>query len=412
MIFGFGLGYHVESYLQKANQPVSVLILEPIVALRPIVEKFSERIAKSYKIQGHRIRIVFGLDEFLSQPLSFWLFRDTNKISPFLHPVYSRKFQDLALSFLDSLKQNSQNIAARNYFQRIWVRNCVRNLTSIFENSNSSSIFTGAKDNFFKNQTLLFTGASPSLEEETDWILKNRNRFHLLASDTSLGWILNFGIVPDAVLSLDSSRGTTFHFRNILPEKIPILTWLGGSTYIFDLPNPKWIYFSTHPLDQILRSLFFSQAPILENPSLNMAGIAVSFAKQLKYDRLILKGVDFHRTGGRTHCRSSGYEVYDRFFLSRKESLFKIRFQKSKSWEKRFSVLEILKRQSSELFGSDPMSNFPKAEIKKLAEGLVWEDPKKIRFEQWIRFCTLHSDLDLKNYFSPRILNIPPVIES
>ncbi|MDI7211141.1 6-hydroxymethylpterin diphosphokinase MptE-like protein [Leptospira santarosai] len=411
MIFGFGLGYHVESYLQKTNEPVNVLILEPILALRPIVEKFSEKISKSYNTKGHRVRIVFGLEEFLSKPLSFWLSQETNKVSPFLHPVYSRKFQDLALNFLDSLKQNSQNTAAKNYFQKIWVRNYVRNLTSIFENSNSSLILTGVKDNFFKNQTLLFIGASPSLETETDWILKNRNRFHLLASDTSLGWILNFGIVPDAVLSLDSSRGTLFHFRNILPKKIPILTWLGGSAYVFDLPNPKWIYFSTYPLDQILRSLFFPQAPILENPSLNMAGIAVSFAKQLKYDRLILKGVDFHRNGGRTHCRSSGYEVYDRFFLSRKESLFKTRFQKSKSWEKRFSVLEILKRQSSELFKSDPMSNFPTQETKNLTEGLVWEEPKKIRLEQWIRFCVANSDLDLKDYFSPRILNIPSVIK-
>ncbi|WP_061248809.1 6-hydroxymethylpterin diphosphokinase MptE-like protein [Leptospira alstonii] len=409
MIFGFGLGYHVESYLQKTTEPVNVLILEPIVALKSIAEKIFERISKSYETKGHRVGIIFGLEEFLSKPLSSWLSQETNKVSPFLHPVYSRKFSDLTLNFLDSLKQNSQNDAAKDYFQKIWARNYVRNLTSIFENSNSSRILSGAKEHFFQDQTLLFTGASPSLEEETDWILKNRNRFHLLASDTSLGWILNFGIVPDAVLSLDSSRGTIFHFRNILPEDVPILTWFGGSTYLFDLPNPKWIYFSTYPLDQILRSLFFPKAPILENPSLNMAGIALSLAKQLEYDRLFLKGVDFRRSGGRTHCRSSGYEVYDRSFLSRKESLFKTRFQKSKSWERRFSVLEILKNQSPELFR---LSNSPAMTItKKLGEGLIWEDPKKIQLEKWFRFCVAHPDLDRKSCFSPRILNIPSVIE-
>lgn len=136
-----------------------------------------------------------------------------------------------------------------------------------------------------------------------------------------------------------------------------------------------------------------------------MAGIAVSFAKHLKYDRLILKGVDFHRSNGKTHCRSSGYEVYDRFFISRKVSLFKTRFQKSKSWEKRFSILEILKEESPELFQSNPMSKI----TKKLGEGLILEDPKKIQFEKWIRFCVAH--LDLKGYFSSRILNIPSVIK-
>ncbi|UOG39492.1 DUF115 domain-containing protein [Leptospira noguchii] len=408
MIFGFGLGYHLESYLQKTNQPVNILILEPIEGLKSIAEKFFDRISKSYESKGHRIQIVFGLDEFLSHPLSFWISEKTNQVSPFLHPVYSRKFSDLTLSFLDSLKQNSQNKIAKEYFQKIWIRNCVRNLTSSFQNSNTSLILSGAKNNFFQNQTLVFTGASPSLEKETDWISKNRNQFHLLVSDTSLGWILNSGIIPDAVLSLDSSRGTLFHFRNILPKEIPILTWFGGCTYLFDLPNPKWIYFSTHPLDQILKSLFFPNAPILENPSLNMAGIAMSFAKHLKYDRLVLKGVDFHRNGGKTHCRSSGYEAYDRFFLSRKVSLSKTRFQKSKSWDKRFSILEILKEESPELFHfqPDPISKT----VKKLGEGLILEDLKKIQFEKWIQFCTTH--LDLKDYFYSRILNIPSVIKT
>ncbi|EMY25049.1 hypothetical protein LEP1GSC115_3099, partial [Leptospira interrogans serovar Australis str. 200703203] len=46
---------------------------------------------------------------------------------------------------------------------------------------------------------------------------------------------------------------------------------------------------------------------------------------------------------------------------------------------------------------------------KKLGEGLILEDPKKIQFEKWIRFCVAH--LDLKGYFSSRILNIPSVIK-
>ncbi|EMO78003.1 hypothetical protein LEP1GSC127_0969 [Leptospira kirschneri str. 200801925] len=46
---------------------------------------------------------------------------------------------------------------------------------------------------------------------------------------------------------------------------------------------------------------------------------------------------------------------------------------------------------------------------KKLGEGLILEDTKKIQFEKWIRFCIAH--LDLKDYFSSRILNIPSVIK-
>ncbi|PJZ55185.1 hypothetical protein CH380_01355 [Leptospira adleri] len=409
LIFGFALGYHVESYLKKRETPVQLLIVEPISSLKPIAEKFFQRLLSSYSEKGHQIRMIFGLDKFLEKPLTQWIFENTAKVTPFLHPVYSRKFPDLTVQFLDSLKPNSQtsqNRSAKDYFQKIWIRNEVRNVSSICRNLNSSGIFSGSKKNFFHDRTLVFTGASPSLESETDWIFKNRNCFHLLASDTSLGWLLNSGILPDAVLSVDSSRGTLFHFRRILPPNIPILTWFGGCAYLFDLPNPKWIYFSTHPLDQTLRSLFFPEAPILENPSLNMAGIAVSFAKHLAYGRMILKGVDFQRNGGRTHCRSTGYEAFDRPRLSRKKSLFGIRYQKSVAWDVRFSILEILKREAPELFSSDPVSDLSEKEPKDIRSGLILENPNQIRIRDWIRFCIAHPELDGKNYFSTRIQTI------
>ncbi|WP_232371714.1 6-hydroxymethylpterin diphosphokinase MptE-like protein [Leptospira ainazelensis] len=403
------MGYHVESYLKKRETPVRLLIVEPISSLKPIGQKFFQRLLGSYSEKGHQIRMIFGLDSFLEHPLTHWLSEDTNKVVPFLHPVYTRKFPDLTVNFLDSLKQNSQtsqNQTAKEYFQKIWTRNEVKNVSSICKNSNSSGIISGAKKNFFQDQTLLFTGASPSLEQDTDWILKNRTRFHLLASDTSLGWLLYSGILPDMVLSIDSSRGTLFHFRNILPPEVPIVTWFGGSSFLFDLPNPKWIYFSTHPLDQTLRTLFFPKTPILENPSLNMAGIAVSFAKQLSYGRIIFKGVDFQRNGGRTHCRSTGYESYDLPQITRKNSLFGSRFQKANLWDRRFSILEILKREAPELFQTDLGSDLSKTEKKEVSSGLILENPNQIRIQEWIRFCIAHPELEGKNYFSSRIQRI------
>ncbi|EMG22938.1 hypothetical protein LEP1GSC150_1535 [Leptospira interrogans serovar Copenhageni str. LT2050] len=92
LIFGFGLGYHLESYLQKTNQPVSILVLEPIGILKSIAEKFFDRISKSYENKGHHIQIVFGLDEFLSHPLSFWLSEKQTKSPLFYIPFILENF--------------------------------------------------------------------------------------------------------------------------------------------------------------------------------------------------------------------------------------------------------------------------------------------------------------------------------
>ncbi|WP_167881239.1 6-hydroxymethylpterin diphosphokinase MptE-like protein [Leptospira gomenensis] len=422
MIFGLGLGYHIASYLQKATSPIRLLLIEPLSDLKPLSHPILERMLHNYSKKGHEITLVFGSDQFLTRPVTDWIPKDSSRVLPFLHPVYTRKFSDLSLTFLDSLKSSSsQNRAAQTYFQKTWIRNVFRNLERLGESPNNDNadkggaesrpndgIITGAEPDFFSDQTLLFTGAAPSLETETPWITNNRNRFHLLASDTSLGWLLSSGIVPDCVLSIDSSRGTLFHVRKLLPETVPILTWLGGAAYLFDLPNPKWIYFSTHPLDQTAASLFFPQAPILENPSLNMAGIALSFAKRFHYGRTIFRGVDFRRIGGKTHCRASGYETFDRIFLSRKTTLFQTRFQKKERWEKRNSILEILQREAPERFDLegafvDRASDWKETKTKPMNLGIRFSSPRSIRKQEWIRFCVAHPELDLREYITSRI---------
>ncbi|WP_084680348.1 6-hydroxymethylpterin diphosphokinase MptE-like protein [Leptospira fainei] len=318
-----------------------------ILCLEPFAE-FESLVGEFVRLEIGSIPILYDWNQFRKLPASSWIPQGIRSIKVFLHPTYARKFPEISqeiLSFLQNVRVLDQNQIAKDTYERLWIHNFFRHAKRFQENPFSFRII-GKKLPIRKNQVGCFIGASPNLEFEKDWLEKNRTKVYMLASDTSLGFLLQCNILPDAILSIDSGRGTGFHFPENTPNHLPIITWFGGSTRVFDLPNPKILYVSTHPLDQLARMSFFPEAPILENPTLNIAGMAVSVLEALGFESCIVKGFDFSRTGGKTHCRGSGYERYDRLFLTRKKSLFFERYSPNARWIRRTSVLDIWKQWS------------------------------------------------------------------
>ncbi|MCP5513145.1 MAG: DUF115 domain-containing protein [Leptospiraceae bacterium] len=220
-------------------------------------------------------------------------------------PYYRKKFaRDLSeiLKPETKLDQNTDS-----HFHRLWLRNYLINLNLFFKNP-KSRVLT-AKSLEIKSP-IVFTGASPGLERDMETLKNLRNSIFLLASDSSLGFLLKNNLPPDAILSLDPGRGTAFHFSDRIPETIPILTWAGGSRRIFELPNPKVLFFTSYPLDQWLSAQVMNSESYLENPGRNIASLAVSISEFLGVSQLFFSGVSFLSEGGKTHCRGTGYESY------------------------------------------------------------------------------------------------------
>ncbi|TGL62978.1 6-hydroxymethylpterin diphosphokinase MptE-like protein [Leptospira sarikeiensis] len=341
ILIGIGCGYHIFPYLKSVEVTTKILLLEPFEELETLVgTELRENL-------GTR-SIFYGWNRFTSLEKTSWLPSGTKNIRIFIHPNYSRRYPELGKEiqdFFQKKEETSQNKLAKEEYGRLWVRNFFKHLQKCEENKNSYRIL-GRSLQAQSGKIGCFVGASPNLESEIDWIRENREKIFLLSSDTALGFLLENKIQPHAVLSIDSGLGTFYHFPEKIPADIPIFTWFGGASRIFDLKNPKIIYLSTHPLDQILGAKFYPKAPILENPSLNVAGLAVSLLKSLGAESVLLKGFGFSREGSKTHCRSTGYERYDRFFLHRRRSLFNSRYIPESRWKTRTSVAEILQKWS------------------------------------------------------------------
>jgi hypothetical protein len=224
-------------------------------------------------------------------------------------PYYAKKFskQVAELNLALSKKKSSINLSTIQHFSKIWINNYIQNLRVISKRKDIYSLSDKTVD--WKNLSFIFIGASPIIEEEVDYLLLHKHTFFILSSDTSSYYLYKKGLIPDAILSIDSGRGTAFHFREDLPNDIPIITWLGGNKEIFQRKNPIYLVYTTYPLDQIIvdihKDLF-----LLNNPGLNISGMALAIAEKMNVLDFANAGISFTSYKGKTHCRGTGYEYF------------------------------------------------------------------------------------------------------
>ncbi|PJZ70089.1 hypothetical protein CH373_09870 [Leptospira perolatii] len=395
IVVGIGCGYHLFAFQKQSDLKQNLICLEPFSEFETLTGEFVKT-----RCDSKDWKFYYGWKEFLTKPKTEWLSPHIRSIRVTVHPTYSRKFPELAseiLSYFRNLDFSEKPLTVKERFSRIWVRNYFRHLRIFFENPKNFRLIGAKKTRM--DGVACFVGASPSLEKEIHWLKKYSKNIFILSSDTSLSFLVSQGISPDAVLTIDSGLGTSYHFRESASKEVPIITWFGGSAYVFDLPNPKWIYLSTHPLDQIAGATFFKGTESLTNPSKNMAGMAFSVLHSLGFEKVFTLGLDFERENGKTHCRGTGYEIFDLFYLSRVTSLFSRRYTQTAHWEKRKPILEILRSQPQ----------FP------VQSGLPELDPKLMKVKLYDSLSDFPSKLpsDPKEWLkiSDTIPDFPPEIK-
>ncbi len=317
-IIGLGALHHLAAAIQFYKDRLSPLLLwEPILEIET-AEEFQTSLLK-IKDQLFGLRIPFLILKsndsrsiWREQIVTFLKETGAHSINILPFPSYQRIVPNEIHSFIEFLKsvQNEQsqiNSNTKAHFQKVWTHNYLKNMERISSRKTGISWLFEVK---ISNLIPVFVGASPSLENEIPKLKQNRNSYLILCSDTAVQYLLSNQLEPDYILSFDSGRGTLFHFLPTIPQNIPIITWLGANTHIFDLKNPLVLTNTNYPMDQIIQTKLKNIWPSLENPSLNVAGIGKAIALLGRSKMLLLAGVDFLAENGKSHCRGTGYENY------------------------------------------------------------------------------------------------------
>ena len=209
----------------------------------------------------------------------------------------------------------SSDYSVQAHFGKRWFCNIVRNLTRMGENQEEIPAIKKAA----------VCAAGPSLSMQIPRLKENREGLFLIAADTSLPCLLNEGLKPDAVISIDCQHISYYHFMNGLPEETRLFLDLASPPLLADISKRRHFFTGGHPLTRYV-SQVCAPLPELDTSGGNVTYAAVSLAEQLGAGEIELYGADFSYPEGGTYAR--GTYIYQ-LFASRQNRFFPLEAQAS-----------------------------------------------------------------------------------
>ncbi|MCL1929483.1 MAG: DUF115 domain-containing protein, partial [Treponema sp.] len=266
-----------------------------------------------------------------------------------------QRFSEAADAVKNAIDAVSMDYSVQAYFGKRWFSNIIRNLPLAERQSERIAPIRKA----------IICAAGPSLEVQIpeikkEKIVSNNEKSFIIAVDTSLPVLLQAGIEPDAVISIDCQHISYQHFFCMLPEKTVLFLDIASPPPVASRTENRVFFSGGHPF-----SLYISRSwrplPVLDTSGANVTYAALSLAENLGVKELTIYGADFSYPLGKTYSR--GTYIYPYFekrqsrytpleaqhsvFLYRDSSLEKIKKNES-IWYYETKSLKFYREKASE----------------------------------------------------------------
>ena len=218
-------------------------------------------------------------------------------------PDADARVNELLNKCLDSI---SADISVQAHFGKHWHINILSNLKHM---SQSGFINTPVKIPEGKTKAAIIA-AGPTLDNSIEQLKWEKECTYIVSTDTAYGTLLNYHIVPDAVVSVDAQQVSSEHFLGITKCR---------TVFIFDISsNPETvrtvsekgnkIFFirSNHPLANLIADK--AAIPYIESGSGTVTIAAADWARQQKFRQIEFFGADFAYSDGKPYCRGTYLE--------------------------------------------------------------------------------------------------------
>jgi hypothetical protein len=233
-------------------------------------------------------------------------------------------FENAAAIIQEAIKTAAADYSVQAHFGKRWFSNIIRNLKTAEDAAESFTARIGK----FPVQETAIVAAGPSLDQQIPSLekLKKSGTF-IISSDTALPALLQYGIEPDAVVSIDCQHISYYHFLgcnlNSGSIGIPLILDIASPPLLSSFSPSPFFFSSGHPL-----ALYISQRwrplPRLDTSGGNVTYACLSLAENLGAKRITLFGADFSYVRSRTYAR--GTYIYP-FFEKKQNRLFPLEAQ-------------------------------------------------------------------------------------
>ncbi len=311
LIAGFGFGYIID-YILK-NTELRIIVFEPDNDIMEAAEKFPDT---KKIIADPRVKIIKQDKDLI---INFLEENGIKELSFYIHRPYFNLYPDI-MSSLEGiisayLSKKQINKATLKRFQKVWLRNIIKNSSYYFKLPGINDIrhnFTG--------KPAVIVGAGPSLSKNIDVLKKYQDRVAIISTDTAYINLCNYGILADFVVSVDPQDKNSLYLlyafngssRLVIDSAASFMSFAKfsqGNIFIFD---------STLPIYKELKKFWGEKGELLCGGSVSTS--AFDLARYLKCDPIIFIGQDLSYPHKQTHIRGSILEELLYYRINRIET--------------------------------------------------------------------------------------------
>jgi hypothetical protein len=307
-LFGFGIGYHVEELLGASGRAL-IVVFEPSGAV--FQAALGERDLTTV-LESDRVQIVLGdapapFDLLVSDPSIARVKLLSLRSYQTLFPDSCEKRRKEYVSWLNRRQINTATIRR---FDRLWTSNTFRN-SGLFFSLKGIEVLKGK----LRGIPAIVVCAGPSLEQDIVHVREVAPNAVIFAVDTALRPVMQRGVVPDFVVSVDPQW-----VNSLILLSDPQLR--GKKKTLPVLVSDPAVYPSTlreYSGIKVISSSVFAPGRIIERFSGTKGTIAAGgsvaiaaydLARITGTDPILLLGLDLSYSNTKTHLSGSFHEIY------------------------------------------------------------------------------------------------------
>lgn len=321
LFIGTGLGYHLQSLLEKHKQ-VNYSIFEPNIE---ILYYFLKNV--NLKSLGlNRLQSIFTNVEQLKDIYEFSgiMSKKTLIITlPFVDKYYSEEVSSGLSIIRDTLKDKRQFIVTNAAFQKRWIVNSLKNFSKVLETPN---MILDIDSSCIKNKPVILVAAGPSLSYEIENLkhVKENGLAYIFSVGSAINSLVENGVFPDGTLAYDPTGEQYKVLEKIKTNNLPIPLIFGSSIGFEALLN------YSGPMLHMITSQDTISTNLLGNTknlgiiqdSLSITHIAFQMLTLLGVSKVIFVGQNFAFLDNKRYADGIKYDFIKNDFTIEEENTF------------------------------------------------------------------------------------------
>lgn len=298
IIFGFDTGEYLKSLNKMICTKNKVLIFEPNK------EIFDEN---EDKITNSNIKF-FLYDKNNVKAILYGVINSDNFNNLYVHDFgnYSEVYKEEYSNFIENLDcvyyTASSAINIANRFKEVFIKNFVYNLKAI-----NTAVTFNFYENINKGVPSIIVSAGPSLNKNLNDMLKFKDKlkeYFIIAGSRTLKALMDKGIKPDMLVSIDPVDDNYDMMKNYLEEDIPLAFYEYSNRHLIKDYKGKKLFLPS-VLSKIVPELKGARGLFTGG---SVAHSCVDIARILGCNPIILVGQDFAFTKGKHHSNLATFE--------------------------------------------------------------------------------------------------------